>query len=104
MHSVYKVAALMLLVWPVEAGDVTVYVHITRRLTKKAVAPMIYDLRGAAPVPATGAEPPINELDRTVVMLVGQNPAPAHPETITIEQRSSRFEPELAVIPVGSTV
>ena len=104
MRALYKIAALMLLVWPADAGDVTVYVHITRRLTKKAVAPMIYDLRGAAPVPATGAEPPFSELDRTIVMLVGQNPAPAHPETITIEQRNSRFEPELAVIPVGSSV
>ncbi len=103
MHSVYKVAALMLLVWPAGAGDVTVYVHITRRLTKKAVAPMVYDLRGAAPVPAAGAELPINELERTVVMLVGKISTPAQPESITIEQRNSRFEPELAVVPVGST-
>lgn len=104
MRAAYKIAAMMLLVWPADAGDVTVYVHITRRLTKKAFAPMIYDLRGAAPVPATTAEPPINELDRTIVMLVGQNPVPTRPEAITIEQRNSRFEPELAVIPVGSTV
>jgi plastocyanin len=104
MRTAFKIAAMMLLVWPAGAGDVTVYVHITRRLTKKAPAPMIYDLRGTAPVPAAGAEPPLNELDRTVVMLVGQNPTPPHSETITIEQRNSRFEPELAVIPVGSTV
>jgi len=103
MRAVYKVAALMLLVGPAVAGDVTVYVHITRRLTKKAVAPMVYDLRGAAPVPAAEAELPINELERTVVMLIGKAPTPVRPETITIEQRNSRFEPDLAVVPVGST-
>ena len=48
MRAVYKLAALMLLVWPAAAGGVTVYVEITGRLTKKAVAPMVYDLRGAA--------------------------------------------------------
>jgi plastocyanin len=104
MRAVYKVAALIFLVWPAAAGDVTVYVHITRRLTKKAVAPLIYDLRGAAPAPATAPEPAINELDRTVVMLAGNAGSPPHPETITIEQRESRFEPDLVVIPVGSTV
>jgi plastocyanin len=104
MRAVYAIAALMLLVWPAGAGDVTVYVHITRRLTKKAVAPMVYDLRGAAPAPPPEAEPPINELDRTVVMLVGKTPAPAEPQTIAIEQHNSHFEPDLAVVPVGSTV
>jgi plastocyanin len=104
MRAVYKVAGLMLLVWPAIAGDVTIYVDITRKLTRKAVAPMVYDLRGAVPTPSNSAELPINELDRTVVMLMGKNPAPAAPETITLEQRNSHFEPELAVVPVGSTV
>jgi plastocyanin len=104
MRAVTKIATLMLTVWPAVAGDVTVYVHITKRLTKKAVAPLVYDLRGTAPAASAGTEPPINELDRTVVMLVGKNPAPAQPQTITIEQRNSRFEPDLAIVPVGSTV
>lgn len=104
MRAVYKSAAFVLLVWPALAGDVTVYVHITRKLTRKVVAPIVYDLRGTAPVPSNTPEPAINEFDRTVVMLVGNAPAPAAPETIRIEQRNSRFEPDLAVIPVGSTV
>jgi plastocyanin len=104
MRAAYKVSALMLLVWPAVAGDVTIYVHITKRLTRKAVAPMVYDLRGAAPVPAADADPPVNEMDRTVVMLIGKSPSPAEPQTILVEQRNSRFEPDLAVVPVGSTV
>jgi plastocyanin len=103
MRGVYKVAALLLLAWPAVAGDVTIYVHITRRLTRKAVAPMVYDLRGGTPVPPPEAELPINEYDRTVVMLVGNTPSPAEPETIAIAQRNSHFEPDLVVVPVGST-
>ena len=104
MRAVSKVAALMVLVWPALAGDVTIFVHVTRRLTRKAVALTVYDLRGAAPAPSADADPPINEMERTVVMLVGKIPAPAEPQTIAIEQRNSRFEPDLAVVPTGSTV
>lgn len=103
MRAVCQIAALLLCVWPAGAGDVTVTVHITRRLTKKAVAPVVYDLRGSAPAPA-GAEPPINEFERTVVMLAGKSRVAPAPETITIEQRNSRFAPDLVVIPAGSTV
>jgi plastocyanin len=95
---------VLLAVWPAAAGDVTVYVHFTKRLTKKAVAPLVYGLRGTAPAAHEGIGPPINELDRTVVMLVSKNAAPAPPQTITIEQRNSHFEPDLAIVPVGSTV
>jgi plastocyanin len=104
MRPLYKVAALMLSVWPAVAGDVTVYVHITRRLTRKAVAPVVYDLRGAAPADRAESDPPVNEFDRTVVMLAGKGTVPAAPQTLVIEQRNSRFEPDLAVVPVGSTV
>lgn len=103
MRAVFKVTAVVLMVWPALAGDVTVYIHITRRLTKRVVAPMVYDLRGTVPPPSIDSNTPMNEFDRTVVMLVGKTPAPAAPEIIRIEQRNSRFEPELAVVPVGST-
>jgi plastocyanin len=94
----------MLSVWPAIAGDVTLHVHITRRLTKKTVAPTVYDLRGTAPL-STSADPElVSEFDRTVVMLSGKTPVPVEPQTITIEQRNNHFEPDLAVIPAGSTV
>jgi plastocyanin len=104
MRLLYKVAAMMLSVWPAVAGDVTVYVHITKRLTKKTVAPVVYDLRGTAPAGRNDQDPPANEFDRTIVMLAGKGTVPAPPKTLVIEQRNSRFEPDLAVVPVGSTV
>jgi plastocyanin len=65
---------------------------------------MVYDLRGRTPTLSADSDPPINEMDRTIVMLVGKHPAPAAAETISIEQRNSHFEPDLVVVPVGSTV
>jgi plastocyanin len=104
MRAVYRVAAVMLSIWPALAGDVTVYVHITKRLTKKAVAPVVYDLRGTAPASHAEGDTPISEFDRTIVMLVGSKATPAPPQRITIEQRNSHFEPDLAVVPIGSSV
>ena len=104
MRAACLLSALLLSVCSAGAGDVTVQVHITKRLTKKTVAPAIYNLRGAAPLATVGAEAPVTEFDRTVVMLSGKVPVPSDPETVTIEQRNSRFEPDLVVIPVGSTV
>ena len=101
--AVWRVPALVLLVWPASAGDVTVHVNITRRLTRKSVAPAVYNLRGTAATAAPEPDP-VNGFDRTVVMLAGKTPCPAPPETVTIEQRDSRFVPDLVVIPVGSTV
>lgn len=106
MRAVCKVAALavLLAVSTAVAGDVTVYVKITRRLTKKSVAPTVYNLRGTAAASAAPQPELVNEFDHTLVILAGKGRTTAAPETITIEQRDSRFEPDLAVIPVGSTV
>jgi len=103
MSAGYKIAALMLSVWPAIAGDLNLHVHITRRLTKKTVAPTVYDLRGAASLSTAAVSEAVNEFDRTVVMLSGKAPIPVEPQTITIEQRNNHFEPDLAVIPAGST-
>lgn len=86
------------------AGDVTGHAVITKRLTKKAVASPVYNLRGAtAPVAPSGGAP-VNEFENTVIMMEGGPAAPNAPITATIEQRNSHFDPELLVIPVGSTV
>jgi plastocyanin len=45
-----------------------------------------------------------NEFERTVVLLEGRALRPPQPSSAVIEQRNTRFEPDLVVIPVGSTV
>lgn len=103
MRAVATITALVMSVIQAWAGDISGQVVITKRLTKRTLAPVVYNLRGAAPT-ATAEATLLNEFDRTVVMLErGKLPAPA-PVTAQIEQRNSRFEPDLIVIPVGSTV
>ena len=92
------------LILSILAGDITGHAVITRRLSKKAIAPANYSLRGT-PVPAAaGDQDPLSEFDRMVVILEGVKSAPKRPETLTIEQRNARFEPDLVVLPIGSTV
>jgi plastocyanin len=83
-------------------GDLTGHAVITKRLSKKAVSAANYNLRGTT---APLADPDVaSEFDRMVVILEGANAAAKAPETLTIEQRNGRFEPDLLVAPVGSTV
>jgi hypothetical protein len=87
------------------AGDVQGHAIITKRLTKKALSPVVYNLRGAVPGPPTPTQTePESEFDRLVVVLEGGAPHAKPPETVVIEQRNMRFDPDLVVIPTGSTV
>lgn len=97
-----SLAAIALFVLPAMGGDVNGQVVITRRLTKKTIAAPVYNLRGT--VPAAAPVTPVDEFARTVVILEGGSARSRPPETATIEQKNSRFEPDLIVIPVGSTV
>jgi plastocyanin len=104
MRVLATITALMVSLAPARAGDVSGQVIITKRLTKRTLAPVVYNLRGAAPSASAADVTSVNEFERTVVMIErGKLPAPA-PSTAVIEQRNSRFEPDLVVIPVGSTV
>src|ERR1035438_6242599 len=46
----------------------------------------------------------MSEFDRLVVVLEGGAPHAKPPETVVIDQRNMRFDPDLVVIPTGSTV
>jgi plastocyanin len=89
---------------PAHAGDVSGQVIITRRLTQRTVAPTVYNLRGVATPVSVADGVPVSEFERTVVTLEGGKLPAAEPLTAVIEQRGTRFEPDLIVIPVGSTV
>jgi plastocyanin len=100
----FSATGAITLVLSVLAGDISGHAVITRRLSKKAMAPANYSLRGT-PVPAPSPDPePLSEFDRMVVILEGVKSTPKRPETLVIEQRNGRFEPDLVVMPVGSTV
>jgi plastocyanin len=105
MNHLNWVSCLLTLVLPASAGDVRGHAVITKRLTKKALSPVVYNLRGAVPgTSALNQAEPQSEFDRLVVVLEGGK-SPAKPaETVIINQRNLRFEPDLVVVPVGSMV
>src|SRR5271154_4862019 len=95
-------ACLCGLAAPLFSGEVSGRVLITRHWQKQAIAP-VYDLRGA-PTPSAPVPAPENEFARTVVMLEGTPSAAPVPVTAAINQRGVHFDPDLLVVPVGSTV
>jgi hypothetical protein len=102
------VTGLLLLACSAPAADVHGHALVTRRLTKKALSPIVYNLRGTATPIAPLESAPLNEFDRMVVILEpGKNSRPLPPRppvTETLDQQGARFQPDLVVIPVGSTV
>jgi len=86
------------------AGDVEGHAVITKRLTKKALSPVVYNLRGAVTSMQAPAEPQVSEFDRLVVVLEGGASHAKPPETLVIDQRNLRFDPDLVIVPIGSTI
>ena len=104
MKLLCPVACLFWMVVNALAGDVTGHAIITKRLTKRALSPIVYNLRGTA-APATLRDTdPLNEFDRMVVILEGGKLPPPPGVAAVLNQQGSRFDPELIVVPTGSTV
>jgi len=85
------------------AADLTGHITITRALTKKRVSLPGYDAVRftAESAPNDGT---VDEFGRVVVWIEGGHlPAPA-PAAATLAQHRQRFEPEIVVVPAGSTV
>jgi len=85
-------------------GDVKGHAVITKRLSKKAPPPAVYNLRGTPTPQDLPDTETVNEFERMVVMLQGPTKMPKSPESFVLEQRNGRFDPDLVVVPVGSTV
>jgi plastocyanin len=105
MNRLGPLACLLTLVVPLSAGEVQGRAVVTKRLTKKALSPVVYNLRGAVTGTSSQSQPePSSEFDRLVVVLEGAVSHPKAPETVVIDQRNMRFEPDMVIVPVGSTV
>jgi plastocyanin len=112
MKLVCPVSALLFLAINASAGDVHGVALITKRLTKKALSPIVYNLRGTATPSAPRESEPVNEFDHMVVILEPRKEggqlqgkvAPKAPVTEVLNQKGARFEPDLIVVPVGSSV
>jgi hypothetical protein len=108
MKYVYLVSGLLSLALQALGADVHGHALVTKRLSKKALSPIVYNLRGtAAPVASSDPEP-LNEFDRMVLILEdrtdGAKLPPKPPLTEILNQLGARFQPDLIAVPVGSTV
>ena len=103
MEALRPLALLVCSVLPSVAGDLVGHAVITKHLTKKALAPVAYNLRGTA-LHSPQASEPVNEFDRLVVMLEGGSLPSKPPATAVIDQRDARFDPEIVIVPVGSSI
>jgi len=93
------------------AGEaaITGRVIITKVMTKKRVTLPSYDLRGVTvnsgnPDKPPGSNPAVDELSRVVIYLEGPGLKSAAPTQGILAQKSRHFEPEIVVVPVGSSV
>jgi plastocyanin len=92
--------------WFASAGEVTGRILIERSVRKKTIAPVTYDLRGATTVKEPRSNGPTNDFENVAVWLESEQAAVpvARPLTAAIQQRDRHFDPELLIVPAGSTV
>jgi len=93
------------------AGEAAIQgrVVITKVMTKKRVTLPGYDLRGATvnsqnPDKSASIATTADEFPRVVIYLEGSGLAQAAPVRDTLAQKNRHFDPEIVVVPVGSTV
>jgi plastocyanin len=84
-------------------GDLSGRIVVNRVLSKKAV-PVVYNLRGTAPAAPAASGDAINEFDRVVVWLEGGPGKSKAPVSTSINQKGTAFEPDIVVVPVGSSI
>ena len=102
VHQVICVIAAASAVW---AGDISGHAIVTKKLTKKQVSPIVYNLRGTAPAaPSVDGSEAVNEFDRMAVILEGGSVPGKPPLTAVLDQRGTRFDADVLIVPVGSTV
>jgi plastocyanin len=108
MKLVYPVSGLLLFAIYAMGADVHGHALITKRLSKKALSPIVYNLRGTSAPAAPRDADPVDEFDRMAVILEarkdGPKLSPNPPVTEMLNQQGARFDPGLIVVPVGSTV
>jgi len=86
------------------AQEIQGQLAITRTLTKQRVVLPAYTLRGVSPHKHDAAPSAINEWQRVVIYLESDKAPAATRVLATLNQSGQKFEPELLVIPAGSTV
>ena len=94
----------LLLASPLYAGEIHSHVTVTRGLTKKRVTLPAYQLRGALVKSAPQTATSVDELSRVAIYLEGPGLSPGKPLHLEMKQHNRQFEPDILLVPIGSTV
>jgi plastocyanin len=89
---------------PGSAGEIRAHVTITQGLTKRRVTLPAYQLRGAPVKLPPQTSTPVDELNRVAIYLEGRDLRPARPLNLEMTQRDRLFEPDILIVPIGSTI
>jgi plastocyanin len=90
-----------LIVSNLAAGDLTGQIRLADKYRRRPAVIPVYDLRGAQ---AAKSDSAVDEMQRVAVFLSRENLPAEPPISFVINQRDRRFEPELLIVPAGSTV
>lgn len=82
------------------ASEISGQINIQARMARKVLAPAVYELRGTA-VPNTAVP---RSAGKVAVWLEARSPSAVAPIRSTMQQRGRHLEPDLLIVPVGSTV
>jgi plastocyanin len=94
----------LLLASSLHAGEIRSHVTITQGLTKKRVTLPAYQLRGGPVKSPPPVSTSVDELSRVAVYLEGPDLSPGKPLHLEMKQHSRQFEPDILVVPIGSTI
>src|SRR5437879_889270 len=86
------------------AAELSGRIVVTKPITKKQVTMPVYQLRGVASPPPPKSASPASEQQKIVVFLEGDSSSADAPVRTELLQQNGRFEPQILIIPVGSTV
>jgi plastocyanin len=84
-------------------GELNGRILITKKMTRKRVTLPAYQLRGVS-APESDISRPLDEYGELVVFLEGNLSGDEQPVRAELKQQSHHFEPQMLVIPVGSSV
>ena len=86
------------------AAEVVGKIILQKKLGQAPLAPAVYNVRAGGAGNVSPESQNTNKFDRVAVWLESDRPEHLAPVVATIEQRNRRFEPQLVIVPTGSTV
>src|SRR5947208_368348 len=92
---------LSMLSW---AGEIRGQIVMVRQTTKRHVAAPLYSMRAGILASREPSVRAVTEAEKVVLYLEGEGLERAEPVKARLEQKDAHFNPEILVVPAGSTV